>query len=296
MKPVVFIKIPKSGLGNCLLVWAHALVFAQMNGMELISGRWKRFRWGAIIRGEKKNRRYAGYFHETSYLKLIKLKLLIVFSKREIDPEIKQIGPTRRKKVYVFTKGTPDDDLFKHLIMYEELIRRELYNLLTPVLKKKYQQCKSPEIAIHVRRGDFKIANPVTPNQFFIDAIHNIREAFNAELPVTIFTDAADSEIEDILAMNGVAVSQNEEDILDILQMSKSKFLVLSRSSTFSYWAAFLSRATVIMSDDDWQREIKPCGNGYLELRRNGSSSNLDLIKEIKQKMCDEVMIKNRRL
>jgi subtilisin-like proprotein convertase family protein len=50
--------------------------------------------------------------------------------------------------------------------------------------------------------------------------------------------------------------------------MSKSKFVILSRSSTFSYWAAFLSDALVIRPAGDWQLKIKDKlpGNNYKEL------------------------------
>ena len=53
--------------------------------------------------------------------------------------------------------------------------------------------------------------------------------------------------------------------------MSKSKIIFLSQSSSFSYWAAFLSDSLVIMHSNDWQEKI--CDedhlNNYKELRWN---------------------------
>lgn len=270
MKPVVFAKIPKTGLGNCMFVWAHALVFARINHLELVTSRWSRFRWGAILRSEKKNRRYAGYFKEVSYFRWWYLRFVMLFNKIELDPAIEKIQDGNRTRFFVFTKPYPRRELFKYLEPYEDLIREEIYKLLSPRLQEKLLLIKSPQIAIHVRRGDFKIANPITPNKFFISAISNIRSALNQDLAVTVFTDAEDNEIADILSMEHVSLSTNEEDILDLLQMSKSKFLVLSRSSTFSYWAAFLSEGLVIMHVDDWQKQIKPWGEKYFEMRYDG--------------------------
>lgn len=266
MKSVVYAKIPKSGLGNCMLVWAHALVFAKMNNLELVTGRWQKFRWGAILRGERKKRFYRGYFKETSLMQLFRYWVATVFCKKYYDPKFRYWN-TKEKVVFIFTKRAPDDDLFKLLAPYCEFIRESILNNMTRELHKKYTMTSAPEIAIHVRRGDFKIANPITPEKFFISAINEIRQRTNSALHVTVFTDADANEIPEILSMPRVTLSENKEDLLDILQMSKSKYLVLSRSSTFSYWAAFLSNATVILQADDWQKRIKGESPRYKEIR-----------------------------
>lgn len=268
MKSVVYARIPKSGLGNCMLVWAHALVFAKMNNLELVTGRWQKFRWGAILRGERKKRFYGGYFKETSLMQLFRFRISTVFHKKYYDPDFK-IWTEKGNSLFIFTKISPDRNLFLRLRPYEKFIQKSIIDILTEGLRKKYEKLSRPEIAIHVRRGDFKIANPITTEKFFISAINEIRQRTNSELSVTVFTDADANEIPEILSMPRVTLSANKEDLLDILQMSKSKYLVLSRSSTFSYWAAFLSNATVIMQADDWQSKIKD-GNevGYSELRK----------------------------
>ncbi len=266
MKSVVYARIPKSGLGNCMLVWAHALVFAKMNNLELVTGRWQKFRWGAILRGERKKRFYGGYFKETSLMQLFRFRISTVFHKKYYDPDFK-IWTEKGNSLFIFTKISPDRNLFLRLRPYEKFIQKSIIDILTEDLRKKYEKLSLPEIAIHVRRGDFRIANPITPEKFFISAINEIRQRTNRELSVTVFTDADANEIPEILSMPRVTLSANKEDLLDILQMSKSKYLVLSRSSTFSYWAAFLSNATVIMQADDWQKRIKDESPRYKEIR-----------------------------
>ena len=114
-----------------------------------------------------------------------------------------------------------------------------------------------PVIAIHIRRGDFKIANPLTPLSFFLDCITSIRSVTGENWPVTIFTDAHPGEIDEILRLPDTFLAEEKPDILDILLMSQSKVIVLSQSSTFSYWGAFLSDAVVLKPFDDWQKQIR---------------------------------------
>jgi hypothetical protein len=112
-------------------------------------------------------------------------------------------------------------------------------------------------ISVHIRRGDFKFGNPITSLSFFIDAINSIRNVYGDELPVTIFTDAENTEIEDVLKLPAVCLSEEKPDILDILIMSMSRFIILSQSSTFSYWGAFLSDAVILKPHTDWQQYIR---------------------------------------
>lgn len=271
------------GLGNCLLLWAYALVFARMNDMELVASRWGRFRWGAILRGEKKKRRYTEYFRETPRMQLWLLRFTMFFLEKEYDPEVKKISPDTKTRFYVFTKPYPSRELFKTLEPFEDEIGNALIHLLTPRLQRKYATLPAPQIGIHIRRGDFKAGNPITTNDFFIKSISTIREAAGEELEVSVFTDADDEEIRDILSLKKIVKSQNQEDILDILQMSKSRFMVLSRSSTFSYWAAFLSEAFVIMSSDDWQKNVKNSGNNYSEFRLHLGKNENSMLEAVRE-------------
>lgn len=264
--PKVLAKIPRSGLGNCMLVWAHALVFARINGLTLITTRWSRIRWGALIRREKHRRFYRNYFRETAFLKLFSVRLLLLWKGFVKDPKFTNTYANTNKYT-VFTKRSPDDDLFKHLFPHRDYIKEELINMLSEKIRKQYSMIETPDIGIHIRRGDFKIGNPITGIDFFIHAIGIIRKKFGGDLQVTVFTDAENAEIQEVLDLPKVHLANNKEDILDILQMSKSRFLILSRSSSFGYWAAFLSDATVYMSDKEWQKQIKPEHDAYKEIR-----------------------------
>jgi hypothetical protein len=76
-------------------------------------------------------------------------------------------------------------------------------------------------------------------------------------LPVTIFTDANSKEIEDLLKLPNVSLASSNPDIVDILLLADSKYLLTSVSSTFSYWAAFLSEGIVIKPPKEWQAPLR---------------------------------------
>ena len=124
-------------------------------------------------------------------------------------------------------------------------------------MKSKLKDYPIPVIGIHIRRGDFKMGNPITPLSFFIEGIKLVRECAGSNLPVTVFTDASKEEITDILQLPNVSLAAPKPDILDIILLSKSKVLFLSKSSSFSYWGAFLSDALVVRPINDWQKKIR---------------------------------------
>jgi hypothetical protein len=277
MKEKVYIKFPKTGLGNMMLVWARAVVFAHLNNLPIVTSSWWGFHWGALLRRENKSRFYLGYFTESSMCKQLLVKLQSKLLQVELDPPVALLSSyaTRKSKIYVFNTVVTDNDLFGSLRNHEALIKSSLTNLLTAKMKLKLEQFEVPFIGVHIRRGDFKLGNQTTPLHYFIEIINTIRSAVLEDAPVTVFSDADESELQEILSIPNVKLAENKPDILDILLLSKSKYIVLSRSSTFGYWAAFLSNALVIRPFDDWQAMIKPNNQQYKEIKweMNGGQS-----------------------
>src|SRR6202008_751210 len=96
-----------------------------------------------------------------------------------------------------------------------------------------------------------------------------IREYANEELSVTVFTDALPEEIAAVVALPNVVIAENKPDIIDILLLSQSKIMMLSSTSTFGYWAAFLSDAVVLRHQSDWLTTIRTAkeGSPYTEIK-----------------------------
>jgi hypothetical protein len=258
MKPgQIYVRFPRTGLGNMLLVWSRAFVFSRLNELPMVTTSWGRIQWGAWLRWERKKRAYWGYFREDGWWKrwsaAIRAQRLTVVT----EPEVKHWSQTAGK-LFLFDQVSPQKDLFGPLKAHRDMVKEGLFAILSPRMKTALDTYTSPVIAVHIRRGDFKYGNPITPTAFFIDAIQLAREAAGKELPVTLFTDAARDEIRDVLALPGVELTGNKPDILDILLMSKSRVIILSQSSTFSYWGAFLSDAVIIKPAGDWQDNLRP--------------------------------------
>lgn len=270
-----------------MLVWARGVVFSKINDLPCTISAWWGLRWGALLRGEKKSRLYRGYFIETVFWKrwayVIACKMMTI----EKDPTVYRLPTSAKeeKKIFVFENALTSNDVFGDLREHHEIIFAELNNLLTQKMKNTLASYSVPVIGVHIRRGDFKLGNQTTPLQYFIEGIKVIRATLGQSLPVTIFTDAEEIELENLLALPFVSIAADKADILDILLLSKSKIMILSKSSTFSYWSAFLSEAFVIRPIDDWQKIIKydDAEGNYREVRWHfdDAASTQQLIKSI---------------
>lgn len=282
----VYVKFPKTGLGNMLLVWANGLVFAEMNNLPMATSSWWGFRWGALLRREKRNRLYYHYFKETAVAKRLLFQLGLFTGPVVNDPPVEKLTAAEitAGKTYLFKKVINDIDLFGSLRNHRDLIKAALFEILHASKKEQLIKYKAPIIGVHIRRGDFKIGNQTTPLSYFINAINLIRKNTSAVLPVTVFTDAEKSELKEILDLPHIEIAEDKADILDILLMSKSRILILSQSSTFSYWAAFLSDAFVIIPFNDWQHQIRKESKNYAEIKWNEADpqSGIEVAKLLK--------------
>jgi hypothetical protein len=259
----VYVQFPKTGLGNLLLIWARALVFAHLNNLQLVCSPWWGLRLGAWKRNERKKRLYWGYFRESRLLARLQVRLLKQVVEVVKEPAVQKLQLQKPKPtLYIFRQVVVENDLFGPLRTHRHFVKEKLFGLLHPAMHEQLARFQTPVIAVHIRRGDFKLGNPITPQSFFIDCIRAVRAAAGACWPVTIFSDAREDEIAEVMALPSVALAEKKPDILDILIMSKSKVTVLSQSSTFSYWAAFLSDAVILKPPQDWQREIRNAADG----------------------------------
>ena len=264
----VYVDFPKVGLGNMLLVWARAVVFCKLNNLDLTTSSWWGLRWGALLRRESKKRLYYNYFIESDLSSRIfsNLKKLCLTSIQNPDLKIRRI---QKKDFFIFNKVNINDDLFLGLRDHKLFLKNKLQSSLHPRIKLLLSKESVSDISIHVRRGDFKNGNPITPLSHFISGISLVRNIAKKQLSVTVFSDASDEELEPLFKLDNIKLANNNPDIVDILLMSKSKIMFLSQSSSFSYWAAFLSDSLVIMHSNDWQKKIcyEDNLNKYKELR-----------------------------
>lgn len=248
------------------------MLASQMDADPAVYG-WNQFRIGPWLRGERVKRSYSKFFDpKNRYSTWIKYQLAKRFSSQQISYEQKDQSIVGSKPFHVFNNPWIEEsisiDQFQNLRGHEDAVRQGLMDMIRPEFRRLIDQAPAPALAIHVRRGDYStntVGRYVTPDSYFTDAIRSIRDSCNEDIPVTIFSDAWPAELEEILAIPNVKLGAAQPDIVDLIQMSKSKFIVTSHGSTFGYWAGYLSKAAVILNERHVTGRIRSESVPYFE-------------------------------
>ncbi|HVM87589.1 MAG TPA: alpha-1,2-fucosyltransferase [Puia sp.] len=247
-----------------------AHVFAHLNNLPLIVVGYHQLKIGPYLRREKSKRRYRNYFIFQKNLFIeFKDKLKI----RTLPKASFQNEPVLEKKAdigqndFLFCTIPHWSNYFDELNEYRALVKKILLDILSPAIKKYEEKLTTPIIGVHMRMGDFRKLLPGedfskagatrTPENYFLQTIEDIRKINGTELPVIVFSDGEKQELMNILSMPGVSLSEGNPDIVDLLLLSRSKIIIASASSTFSYWAGFLSDAPIILHPEHISCKIR---------------------------------------
>lgn len=273
---IVVCRLPHSGLGNQLFPLLKAYLFAHINNLPVKVVGYNQLRISPYLRGDKSKRKYKGFFtfekgalsEQVDRLMLFRYALYPVVA----EPSIDKLADPKEKYLYLFSKLPHWSDYFHDLKDHRHMVIQLLMDLLSPDIKKKYYQGQEPVIGVHVRMGDFrklregedfsKLGVVRTPVEYFIEVIRGIRSIHGSDLPVSVFTDGYKEELKSLLSLPEIDLVEGNQDIVDLLLLSKSKIIVTSTGSTFSYWAGFLSDAPLIMHPDHIHQSIRPTSIG----------------------------------
>ena len=284
--------LPRGGLGNKLLVWARALVFSHLNELPLFVSNWAEVKIGPFLRNEKCKRQYWGYFNKTNHPSFLR-RLSFAMSKCTEAPPLRRVAGSEAKLLYVFRKLPSWPDYFKDLREFRSLIVDRFYQNVSPKYLSLAQLQDAPVIGVHVRRSDFRepIAVEVPGNacnirtslDYYIRTIQILRDIQGTKLPVTVFTDGMEAEIAGLLSLPGVKIAPRNPDIVDLLLLSRSRYIVVSPGSSFSYWAAFVSDAPVI-THSSFKMRIRSDEEEFFE----GPVETFDPILWLGSRVCQE--------
>ena len=248
------------------------MVFSHLNHLPLIVTGYHRLKPGPYIRGEKNKRKYKAFFiFQKSFFGELGDKFRVNSYKRKYgiikEPSLSSFEE-ERDKVYYFTRLSHYSDYFNELKVHRELAINLLKQAISPVIFTELQSCNVPEIAVHIRMGDFrklkpdedfnKVGSVRTPLGYFIEMIRTIRLVSGRCIPVQVFTDGHPSELNELFELPETSLVKGNTDMTDLLVMSKSKVIITSAGSTFSYWAGFLSEAVLIMHHAHIYASIRP--------------------------------------
>ncbi len=239
------IRLGGAGLGNHLFTWARCLIQARRYGLKRIGATWPQFKREPWMHHELDKRTYHDLFcrAQDEVEPLHRLRLLA--TKRRV-PE-SQLGKEIPDGSIVVFEGF--DGYLQPILAHRDLVRSELIAMVRDKHKGAIQAGFSPDIAIHVRLGDFLNADPVRGNSkldigWYAGILKGIREQLGP-LQAVIFSDGRDEEIAPLLAMEGVKRVSFGSSIADILAMSQARILITS-GSTFSMWSSFLGQMPTV--------------------------------------------------
>lgn len=257
---LVWCNLPKAGLGNQLFPLLKAYVYAELHNLPIVITNYHQLKIGPYLRKEKTKRNYNNFFlfqqsFLTDILHRIKMWFLSKFKNVVEDvSDLKQIPESNT--IYQFSKVAHWSDYFKDFRPHRQLIIETFYKIVRPDILAIINSMKPSAIGAHVRLGDFKKLDTEgdiynkgavrTPQQYFIETILKIRIKSNSELPCAVFTDGFATEVGDIIALPKTKIIEGNKDIVDLILLSKSSYIITSVGSTFSYWAGFLGDAEVI--------------------------------------------------
>lgn len=267
-EPTTFCKLPNTGLGNQLFPLMKAMIHGQMTNQKVRVCNYLQFKIGPYLRREKSKRKYSAYFtFQKGYFDdlatRITLHSLIKKGKVVINPPLN----LQTSQSVLFDAIPHWDNYFEGLKDYRPMVKKIFFEILQPAVLENYHGLSSPAIGVHIRMGDFrklregedfkKLGAVRTPEAYFTDVIRKLRVLYKTDLPITVFTDGYQEELPELFRLPNVHVPQPNTDIGDMLHLSKSKIIVTSAGSTFSYWAGFLSDAPVILHPDHIHQPIR---------------------------------------
>jgi hypothetical protein len=267
---IVWCKIPKSGLGNQLFPIVTAILYAEKHNLKIYFTNYHQLKIGPYLRKEKTKRNYKKYFSfEKSLFTDIyfRLKLLILTYFYNVIKEPSLNIVQNDNTIYLFNNIPHWSDYFSKLKPYRLEAIDVLNRIVRASILTNVAKMTPPTVGIHVRMGDFKLFNPTisfaeqgstrTPLAYFRNIIKVLQNTNNEIGSISVFSDGRISELQELLCIDNTKLIEGNKDIEDLLLLSKSKIIVVSVNSTFSYWAAFISNATIIRHPDHFHSFIR---------------------------------------
>lgn len=239
------VRLGGAGLGNILFPWATAIVYAKAHNLTRLQTTWKNLKIGTFLRKERDKRMYFDLFTGKDGVRGFKKFLLLNFT----------------NKVKYFSSMDALFEPFKH---DHNFVKTELLKIINPYHIEKAEEFNPNSVALHIRMGDFEEPeneqllrdgawNYRLPLKWYIAIIEKIR--LKSNLPIYIFSDATDKELEEILAFDNCKRAYFGSAISDMIALSRCKILV-SSASTFSMWASFLGQMPTIWFPGQMRQKI----------------------------------------
>lgn len=229
--------VEKTGLCNMFYPWARAVVWARENESRVIAPNWVQFgRVGVWLRHERDKRTYLRQFSNAGYVSGLKKWWLLKTHTRSSERDASRSG-------IVIFKGREEFGWMEPVKNERIFLTCELERIVNPKIIFKLSELPREYIAVHIRKGDFKLGDEQQPDTYYLSAIAQARKDVG-DKPILVFSDGDDKDLE-FLRHEKVRIMRGNPAVYDVLALSRSTVLVGTNHSTFSYWGAFLGRDKV---------------------------------------------------
>ncbi len=119
---------------------------------------------------------------------------------------------------------------------------------------------------MHIRGGDAKNdANWLMPRKYYSDAMAEVRK-IKPDISFVIITDDIELSREYFPEITAIGYDDSIDSIsalmIDFRSLYNSKYCIIS-SSTFSWWASWLSDKIITVAPNNWLNYNKPTGSGF---------------------------------
>jgi hypothetical protein len=247
--------VGRFGLAHGILAWARCVVWCEETGAQMIAPRWLRFRVGPYLRRERDKRNYFMLFHRGDAIAgMHRVKLLLFGQKhfaRHEWPPAPSLGRVDPIMVFRNAGASNEAKFFHQIVGHGPFLRDQLIKMVRP----RYLPMPwiLPQIAIHVRLGDFTKAskdqsssvdgsNMRLPIDWYADRLLALRKALGRPIPAVLFSDGCDEDLVAITKLPHVSRARKQQSVTDLLEMGQG-IAVISSGSGFSLWGAFLGSA-----------------------------------------------------
>ena len=276
--------IGRAGLGNNLFPWARAELFARQSGAKMLAPQWTRIRLGPYLRREPQKRRYGREFQMEHHVRGLSRLLISMLGRRIPEAQALTYLHMSQSLLPSVVEFSGIDDLFTPLLTEHEFIRRQLWSITSEPLRSTGEQYGGRFIAMHVRRGDLtrqgftqqELAGvyQFTPLIWFVDMARAVRgfEPLRS-VPIVVFTDGENEEVEALRCIDGVFFSQRQRPITDLWTMAHAGLLFASGFSTFSMWASYLGGMPTIYAPGKIQQRVQTGRAQAMEIELAGGQN-----------------------
>lgn len=242
--------IARFGLGNKLVVWSRAEVFAREHGGVVLKPCFTQLpSVGALLRCEGFGRMNLGCFDLSAGGFVSGRERSRVLQHLPVVDESDWIeGQT---DVAVRFAGLGDDSFAQMLRHHDYVVGRLRSITNKQILKKVEMLADRPFIGVHVRRGDFKAVGIMTDDEWYVRAVQTALRVWHdqacghGEPLIRVFSDGRADELQFLVRAFPevrVIIMPKAKPLQDIWSLSKSRVLVGSSGSSFSIWAVLLGQ------------------------------------------------------